>query len=117
MKPKDALGKYGEELAARRLAVTGLVILDRNWRCDLGEIDIVARDGSDLVVCEVKTRRSDAFGAPLEAVSGRKIRRMRSLALRWLEQKNVNPKVIRFDVVGIVQPLVGPPQITHIRGV
>ncbi len=117
MKPKDALGKYGEELAARRLAVTGFVILDRNWRCDLGEIDIVARDGSDLVVCEVKTRRSDAFGAPAEAVSGRKIRRMRSLALRWLEQKNVNPKTIRFDVVGIVQPLVGPPQITHIRGV
>jgi len=117
MKPKDALGKYGEELAARRLAVTGLVILDRNWRCDLGEIDIVAREGTDLVVCEVKTRRSDAFGTPLEAVSGRKMRRMRSLALRWLEQKNVNPKVIRFDVVGIVQPLVGPPQITHIRGV
>ncbi len=117
MKPKDALGKYGEELAARHLMVKGFVILERNWRCDLGEIDLVAREASDLVVCEVKTRRSDAFGTPVEAVSARKVRRMRTLALRWLDERNVNPRDIRFDVVGIVQPLVGPPQITHLRGV
>ena len=117
MKPKDALGKYGEEIAVQHLIVKGFVILERNWRCDIGEIDVVARDGADLVVCEVKTRRSEAFGTPTEAVSARKVRRMRSLALRWLKDKVVNPRLIRFDVVGIIQPLVGPPVITHIRDV
>jgi putative endonuclease len=117
MKPKDALGKYGEEIAVQHLTVKGLVILERNWRCEIGEIDVVAREGSDLVVCEVKTRRSEAFGAPLEAVSARKVRRMRSLALRWLDNKSVSPRLIRFDVVGIVQPLVGPPIITHVRDI
>lgn len=117
MRPKDALGKYGEEIAVQHLTVKGFVILERNWRCDLGEIDVVARDGSDLVVCEVKTRRSEAFGSPAEAVSARKVRRMRSLALRWLDNKSVNPRSIRFDVVGIVAPLVGPPIITHLRDI
>ena len=58
MRAKDALGRHGEELAARHLIEQGLVVLDRNWRCDVGEVDIVARDGDALVVCEVKTRRS-----------------------------------------------------------
>lgn len=117
MHTKDALGKYGEELAARHLMSKGYVILERNWRCNLGEIDLVARIDSDLVVCEVKTRSSLAFGDPLEAVSGRKIRRMRSLALRWIEERTVSPRNIRFDVVGIVRPLSGPPEITHLQGV
>jgi putative endonuclease len=62
MKSKDALGIYGEELAARYLSKNGLVILGRNWRCDLGEIDVIAREKSDLVICEVKTRRTVAYG-------------------------------------------------------
>ena len=71
MKPKDALGKYGEELAARYLSKNGLVILERNWRCDLGEIDVIAREKNDLVICEVKTRRTVAFGDPIESVTPR----------------------------------------------
>ena len=59
-----ALGDYGERLACRYLLGQGLTILDRNWRCVRGEIDVVAVDGRELVVCEVKTRTSDAYGAP-----------------------------------------------------
>ena len=117
MKPKDALGKYGEELAARYLSKNGLVILERNWRCDLGEIDVIARERSDLVICEVKTRRTVAYGDPIESVTPRKVRRMRGLALRWLDTQSVSPRDIRFDVVGILAPVVGPPTITHIRGI
>ena len=64
MTAKDTLGRYGEDVAARHLAEQGYQVLCRNWRCDLGEIDIVARDGDCLVVCEVKTRRSTACGLP-----------------------------------------------------
>jgi len=117
MKPKDALGKYGEELATRYLSKNGMVILERNWRCDLGELDVIARDKDDLVICEVKTRRSTVFGDPVEGGPPRKVRRMRGLALRWLETKSVSPRGIRFDVVGVLAPVVGPPTITHIRGV
>ena len=117
MKQKDALGKYGEELAARYLSKNGMVILERNWRCDLGEIDVIARDKDELVICEVKTRRSTSFGEPVESVTPRKVRRMRGLALRWLDTRSLSPRNIRFDVVGILAPIVGPPTITHIRGV
>jgi len=117
MKPKDALGIYGEEVAAQHLRVNGIVVLERNWRCSQGEIDLIARDGPDLVICEVKTRRSVSHGTPLEAISARKIRRMRSLALAWMDRRSVNPRAIRFDVIGVIQPMVGPPVITHIRGV
>ncbi|MGW2993823.1 YraN family protein, partial [Streptomyces sp. NPDC001193] len=58
---RQALGRYGEELAARRLAEAGMTVIARNWRCRSGEIDIVARDGDALVVCEVKTRRAGEF--------------------------------------------------------
>ena len=64
-----ALGRFGEDLAVRHLRERGLVILDRNWRCDVGEIDIVAREADVLVVCEVKTRRTTGFGSPLEAIT------------------------------------------------
>ena len=69
VRAKDALGRYGEDVAARHLLSEGFVVLDRNWRCDVGEIDIVARDGDTLVVCEVKTRSGTGFGSPLEAVT------------------------------------------------
>jgi len=116
MHAKDALGRYGEDLATEYLESLGLVVLDRNWRCDVGELDVVARDGQTLIVCEVKTRRSERFGAPVEAVSPRKMRRMRILAIRWLDEHEVHAPEIRFDVVGILQPVSGRPVLTHIRG-
>ncbi|WP_258544126.1 YifB family Mg chelatase-like AAA ATPase [Streptomyces ipomoeae] len=78
---RGALGRYGEELAARRLTEAGMTVLERNWRCGrTGEIDIVARDGDALVVCEVKTRRAGAFEHPMAAVTPTKADRLRGLA-------------------------------------
>ena len=74
---RSALGAYGEALAARHLTEQGMVVLDRNWRCDLGEVDLVLRDGRVLVVCEVKTRSSLAYGTPIEAVTEQKAARLR----------------------------------------
>jgi putative endonuclease len=118
MLAKDALGRYGEDLAARHLADAGLAILERNYRCESGEIDIVARDGDVLVVCEVKTRSGLRFGAPLEAVTATKARRLRVLASRWLsDHRGIRPKTVRFDVVGVLRPDDGSPRVEHVRGV
>ena len=65
----QALGRYGEALAARYLRERGMTIVERNWRCPEGEIDLVALDGDCLVICEVKTRRGTGTGDPLEAVT------------------------------------------------
>ncbi len=84
MRVQDAVGKYGEALAAGRLAADGLVVLDTNWRCREGEIDLVARDGDALVVVEVKTRSGAGYGGAAGAVTPAKQRRLRRLAVRWL---------------------------------
>lgn len=117
MHPKDALGRYGEDLAVEHLRRQGLVILARNWRCSAGELDVIARDGATLVICEVKTRSSRAYGSPLEAVGPRKLRRLRELALRWLDEQGIHVPDIRFDVIGILQPRAGTPIVDHVRGV
>jgi len=114
---KDTVGRYGEDVAARHLSEHGLVVLQRNWRCELGEIDIVARDGDCLVVCEVKTRRSQAFGSPLEAVTPRKLARLRRLAARWLQESGLHPPQVRIDVVSVVRPPSGPAVVEHVRAV
>ena len=117
MRAKDALGRYGEDLAARTLTEAGLTVLARNWRCRDGEIDIVAREDDVLVVCEVKTRRSTAYGSPLEAVTDVKAGRLRRLAGAWLAASGLHPRAVRFDVVGVLAPRSGAVQVTHLRGV
>jgi len=112
-----AVGDYGERMAERFLVERGLVILDRNWRCPLGEIDLVARDGPCLVVCEVKTRRGDAFGPPAEAVTPAKLARLRRLAGAWVAAHDPGWTDLRVDVVGVVRPRQGPCRIEHIVGV
>lgn len=114
---RNAVGAWGEELAARHLVEDEMVILDRNWRCEVGELDLVARDGNTLVVCEVKTRRGEAFGPPAEAVTWRKAARLRRLALRWLDEHPVSPLEVRIDVIGVVAAPGSGPQIEHLRGV
>ena len=115
MRSKDAWGRYGEDVAADHLQRQGFVVLARNWRCDVGEIDIVARDGDTLVVCEVKTRTSNAFGTPLEAITPTKANRLRRLAASWLRSHDVRPLEVRIDVVGVVGGQ-GAPQIEHVKG-
>ena len=113
---RRAVGRYGEDVAARFLAAAGLVVLERNWRCELGELDIVARDGDELVVCEVKTRRGTGFGTPLEAVTPSKAARLRRLAARWLAEHPVRPSAVRVDVVGVLRPRAGAARVEHVRG-
>ena len=115
MRAKDAWGKYGEDVAAAHLRKQGYVLLERNWRCDIGEIDIVARDGDTLVVCEVKTRTGTAFGYPLEAITAQKAARLRRLAASWIRVNSVRPKQVRLDVVGVIGGR-GKPQIEHVKG-
>jgi putative endonuclease len=117
MRAKDGLGVYGENVAVRHLRDAGLAILDRNWRCDQGEIDIVARDGDTLVVCEVKTRSGLGFGSPLEGVTARKAARLRRLAARWAHEHRLDHAAIRIDLVGVLQTGRGPARVEHVRGV
>ena len=114
---KQALGAYGESVAARHLVEQGLVVVDRNWRCEEGEIDLVLRDGPVLVVCEVKTRSSLRYGTPHEAVTDIKVARLRRLATRWLEARGVAVRDIRIDMVGIVRPRRGASILDHVRGI
>jgi putative endonuclease len=114
---RRALGQWGEQLAARWLSEAGLVILDRNWRCDLGEIDIVARSGDALVVVEVKTRTTDVFGPPEAAVTPAKADRLRRLTARWLAEHSLSAREVRIDVVSIFVPHRGEPEVEHLRAV
>lgn len=113
---KNAVGKFGEDLAVKRLTESGLRILDRNWRCAEGEIDIVAADGGTLVICEVKTRSGLAFGDPAEAVIAAKAARLRRLAMRWLAAHDLGWTDLRFDVVTVLRRAEGGPLVRHLRG-
>jgi putative endonuclease len=116
---RSALGRYGEDLAARRLTQAGMTVLERNWRSGrTGEIDIVARDGDVLVVCEVKTRRSGSFEHPMAAVRPEKAARLRGLAERWIHTHGgAPPGGVRIDLVGVLLPHRGAPAVEHVRGV
>lgn len=112
---RKAVGAYGERLAERHLLDQGLVVLDRNWRCRDGEVDLILRDGDDVVFCEVKTRRGDRYGSPAEAVNPAKVHRLRRLAARWLAESTVRPREVRFDVVAVMPQPKGPALIDHLR--
>ncbi len=98
----QGLGRRGEDLAAEHFARRGCRLLARNHHTRFGELDLVLADGGTLVFCEVKTRRSGAFGAPVEAVSRNKQVRLRHLAARWLEEAPMRPTEIRFDVASVL---------------
>jgi putative endonuclease len=118
VRASDVLGRYGEDIAVGHLVDVGYEIVARNWRCREGEIDVLARDGATLVVCEVKTRTGVGFGSPLEAVTPVKLRRLRGLAVRWLaEHKLPWVRGVRVDVLGVLYPPGGTPTIDHIRNV
>jgi putative endonuclease len=114
---KDVLGRHGEQLAAEYLERSGMRILDRNWRCAEGELDIVAAQRQVLVVCEVKTRSSDRYGTPLEAITRQKQRRLRRLAICWVVAHGVLFDEIRIDAVGVLRAASGEFTVTHVPGV
>ena len=100
---RSGLGAAGESLVAAWYRRAGYDVVDRNWRCRDGELDLVLTRGGTVVFCEVKTRASDAFGAPAEAVTARKQRRLRMLALRWLHAHPGHWRALRFDVGSVVR--------------
>ena len=115
MSTTTELGALGERIAAAFLTDAGLRVLDRNWRCRDGELDIIAREGDALVFCEVKTRRGLGFGHPVEAVTPLKQRRLRTLAQRWLAAHDEHAPDLRFDVVGVLVRPERPALVTHLR--
>jgi putative endonuclease len=112
-----AVGRWGEQKAVEHLLKLGMQLVDRNWRCSLGELDIVAYDGRTLVVVEVKTRTSDRFGSPAEAVTPHKAARLRRLSAQWLREHDDHPFDVRIDVVGVLVPARGPWRLDHLTGV
>ena len=116
---RGTLGQRGEELAAEHLAARGLAVLDRNWRCREGELDLVAAAGDRLVVVEVKTRSGTGYGTA-EAVTPAKASRIRRLAQRWLAQRHAAGgsgfAEVRFDVVAVLLAPGAAPQIEHYEG-
>ena len=118
---RQELGRLGEEIAVDYFRQHGMLVLDRNWRPQRanlrGELDLVVRDVDTLVIVEVKTRRCLAFGTPAESVTRRKLRALHSLALAWLDQRQVHAPRMRFDVISITVPPAGQPVLEHLRGV
>ena len=95
-------GAAGEDAVAGWYRAHGFEIVDRNWRVREGEIDLVVRRASTIVFCEVKTRSSDRFGVPAEAVTPAKQRRLRTLAMLWLEAHPGTRGELRFDVASVI---------------
>lgn len=92
-------------------------IIARNWRCRYGELDLIARDPTVTAFVEVKTRSGLGYGVPAESVTFAKRRRIRQLALVWLQQHDVPWRHVRFDVVSVLLQRGHRPVIDHLRGV
>lgn len=115
MAAKIELGKHGEQLAVDYLCANGMQILARNWRCRHGEIDVVAQEGRNLVVVEVKTRSSRSHGTALESVRPAKLARLRMLAAKWLATQSQHFETVRVDVIALEQ-FAGDYSLKHVRG-
>lgn len=113
---RRALGSYGERLAETELTRRGLQVVDRNWRCAQGEIDLVARHGSALVICEVKTRSSERYGAPVQAITESKAARLRRLGAAWATAHSVCYDELRVDVVSVLLVRGTSPTVTYYPG-
>ncbi|MCV7122880.1 YraN family protein [Mycobacterium lacus] len=113
------LGAFGEALAVDHLTRTGLRILDRNWRCRYGEIDVIASDTATATVLfvEVKTRTGDGYGGLAHAVTERKVRRLRRLAALWLAGQDERWSAVRIDMIGVRIGRRRTPEITHLQGI
>jgi putative endonuclease len=115
------VGARGEDLAVAELQRQGMQVVARNWRCRLGEIDVVAVDvvqgRRTLVFCEVKCRTGLGFGAPLESITHTKLRKLRQLAAHWLATEPLHADDIRLDAIGVVLLPGCRPELTHVRGI
>ena len=99
---KREVGIRGEDIAAKWYEARGYQVIDRNWRCREGELDLVVRNGRQVVFCEVKHRRGVGYGTPAESITREKKQRIRHLAARWLQDAKPRPAEIRFDVAAVL---------------
>ena len=111
---KQVLGKEGERIAEQYLKKKGYRLIERNYRCAAGELDLIVLDHRVVVFVEVKTRTGDGFGSPFEAVEFRKQRKMIQAAQYFLAEKKLQQRDARFDVVGISWPGRAP-MVEHIE--
>lgn len=114
---RQQLGALGEQVAVDHLQALGWRILQRNWRCRYGELDLICADEQTAVFVEVKTRTGDAFGGLEHAVTPQKIRRIRRLAGLWLAGQDDGWPGLRIDVVGVRVGRRRVPEVMHVRGV
>ncbi|WP_427018333.1 YraN family protein [Pseudarthrobacter sp. P1] len=117
MKAKDVLGRRGEILAADYLEDRGIRVIDHNWRCRNGEIDLVAVDGDTLVIAEVKTRRSLRYGHPFESITPAKMARLRTLAVLWSREHALFLPALRIDALAVIDSGRREPTVEHLKGV
>ena len=117
MARKDELGRAGEEAAEAYFRARGFEILDRNWRCRAGEIDLVVADADTVAIVAVSPRRSAAFGHPFEAIDGRKLHRLHQLAREWrtAHRDSAGSRRLRVDGLAITGDPTAPLRIEHLR--
>ncbi|MFM5952484.1 MAG: YraN family protein [Micrococcales bacterium] len=113
---RHVLGLYGEKLAGNYLQSLGYEVLERNWRCPLGEIDLIARDDTKYVFVEVKTRNGAGFGHPLEAITEVKLSRLRRLVSEWCRSRQLSGIDVRIDAVSVLIDS-GRVQLEHLKQV
>ncbi|GAA3869438.1 YraN family protein [Leifsonia kafniensis] len=116
MAAKDDLGRRGENYALSYLCAAGYQLVERNWRCAQGEVDLIVERGGEVVFVEVKTRSSVRFGHPFEAITAAKLARLRRLAYAWCAEADPPPRRIRIDAVAIVAAAGAEPVIEHRQG-
>ena len=118
---RNEIGAAGEDLAALELERQGLEILDRNWFCRWGELDLVALDRSagrrTAVFCEVKCRTGRGYGDPLESITRAKVRRLRQLAAEWMSEHRLQVDGMRLDAIGVLLQRDQKPVLVHITGI
>lgn len=112
---RQRLGQSGEETVVRYLEKNGYTVLSKNYRCKIGEIDIIARDGADLVFIEVKTRSGLGYGSPAAAVTIRKQRQITRAAQWYLAEQQLFDTPARFDVISVLCGEASLQQIDHIN--
>lgn len=119
---RNEIGATGETLAALELQNQGMEILDRNWSCRWGELDVVALDAADgrrtVVFCEVKCRTGSGYGHPLESITYAKVSRLRKLAGEWLSQhRDLAVDAVRLDAIGVLLQRDHQPVLVHVTGI
>jgi putative endonuclease len=115
---RQELGALGEQIAVAHLTELGLRIVERNWRCRYGELDVIAADPHGTVVfVEVKTRTGEGFGGVEHAVTPRKLRRIRRLVGIWLAGQDTRWRGVRIDVIGVRIGRARTPEVSHLQGV